>query len=363
MVLGVGKKSEIRLKSENFDPCDGKGFIELKYKMNNTSELEDRVEILELEVSFLQTALDGVAGDVDDVEADQTSQDNRMNNIEGNINELEDEVNSLEAAYVNLLMRVDTTEEDIILLGEQMNVLENQVDLFEDEMNLFDGRVAQLENYNEENTERLDDLEDLTNITNTKLETLEDVVANLEANIATLDNNVTLIVDELSAIQLNVGENKMAITELEDMLSALETKVGTETIAFHAHLSDTAAVPGKVVVYGTIVVNAGNCYNSSSGVFTVPKHGIYLFSMKVRNLRSGTDHDQYYMRKNGANIGMALTDGETSTGAYVDTTCTSIVEAQAGDEIHVYADGNADIPFSGTVSTYFSGMLVRGITI
>ena len=142
---------------------DTKNVIEPKAKLNNTNELEDRVEILELEVSFLQTALDGVAGEVDDLEADQTSQDNRMNNLEGEVNELEDELNSLEAGYVDLLMRVDTAEEDIILHREQINVLDNQDDLFDEELALLDGRVTQLEGFNQDNTQRLDDLDNLVN--------------------------------------------------------------------------------------------------------------------------------------------------------------------------------------------------------
>ena len=340
---------------------DTKNVIEPKAKLNNTSELEDRVEILELEVSFLQTALDGVADEVDDLQADQTSQDNRMNNLEGDINDLEDEVNSLESGYVDLLMRVDTAEEDIILHREQINVLDNRDDLFDEELTLLDGRVTQLEGFTQDNTQRLEAVEHLANVTNMDVETLEVIVENHDAEITQLDNNVTDAFDEISAVRFSVKDNQMDIRELDDRLGSVETVVSSETIAFHAYLDGPATMPDQIIVYDIIVLNSGNLYNSSSGVFTVNQHGIYLFTMSIRNSRSGTAHDRFLLRKNGVSYCVPITDSESTTSVYVDTSCTVIMEAYPGDEIYVYADATADSLIGSSIQNYFSGMLVRGL--
>ncbi len=201
----------------------------------------------------------------------------------------------------------------------------------------------------------------LVNVTNMDVTTLEGIVENHDAEIAQLDKNVTTAFDEISAVQFGVEENEMDIREIDDRLSAVETVLGSETIAFHARLIGSNTIPDQIIVYDDIFLNSGNSYNSSSGVFTVPRHGIYLFIMSIRNLRSGTAHDVFYMRKNGANYCAPITDGETSTSVHVDTSCTVIMEAHPGDEVYVFATDSADSQINSSLQNYFSGMLVRGL--
>ncbi len=318
----------------------------------NSSDLEDRVEILEIEVSTLQAALEGVAGEVDDLEADQTSQDDRMNNIES-------EVSELQSGYVDLLMRVDTTEEDVILHGAQINVLENKVGLVSEEVTLIDGRVTLLESANEDIMKTLQWLQESANDTSSRTEALENTAVNHDEQLSILTSNVTTVSEDIVELHYSVDGNKNDITGILNRLTEVESIVGLETIAFHAYGEIDAPVPGQIVVFDTPILNLGNCYNASSGIFTAPQHGVYFFSMKLRNLRSGADHDMFYIYKDGVNKCNGATDGETEINTIVDATCSAIIEMQSGDEVYVFANANADSRFDGIATNFFMGFLVR----
>ncbi|XP_061194756.1 uncharacterized protein LOC133202909 [Saccostrea echinata] len=54
----------------------------------------------------------------------------------------------------------------------------------------------------------------------------------------------------------------------------------SEAIGFYAYLGahDSTPAPNKMVLFDTVKANVGNAYNPFSGVFTVPKSGVYVFS-------------------------------------------------------------------------------------
>lgn len=53
-----------------------------------------------------------------------------------------------------------------------------------------------------------------------------------------------------------------------------------KTIAFHAVLSKRLlnTTPNTIIKFGNVLVNEGNRYNPSTGKFTAPQDGVYLFS-------------------------------------------------------------------------------------
>ncbi|KAK3105403.1 hypothetical protein FSP39_024402, partial [Pinctada imbricata] len=59
-------------------------------------------------------------------------------------------------------------------------------------------------------------------------------------------------------------------------------------IAFYAYMtaSLTTAGPGSVLVFETVRTNVLNAYNNATGVYTVPKSGMYVFTWTIREWKS-----------------------------------------------------------------------------
>ncbi len=324
----------------------------------NTSDLEERVLVLELEVSSLQAALVEVDQDVDNLETDQSIQDERMN-------DLEDEVNSLEHGYVDLLVRVDTNEEDIVLHREQINVLENDIDLVEADVTMLDERITQLESSDEKFNDRLGELEMFANLTknqdlDSRVDSLEAISSSHHDVLAALETNTTLLGVEVLELQGSVAENILEITDINSEIDVLQNIVGEDAIGFHAILNDLTPYPGQIVAYGNVRLNLGNHYNSSSGIFTVPRAGLYHFSMHVRHARYGGDVDKFMIQLNGANQCSGATDSESTSQLYDDSSCNVLLYLSVGDTVNVYAYTNADSELYENISNYFNGFFIRG---
>jgi len=55
----------------------------------------------------------------------------------------------------------------------------------------------------------------------------------------------------------------------------------SERIAFHARLASRikGTTSGQTVVFNQVDTNLGGCYNATTGVFTAPVAGTYVFSL------------------------------------------------------------------------------------
>ncbi len=343
-------------------------FVTFKSKEGkyNTSDLEDRVMILELEVSNIQTTLVEVVDEVDDLETGQSIQDDRMNNMEANINIVEGDVNSLESGYVDLLVRVDTNEEDIILHREQVNVLEKDIDHMVQQLTIMDGRITQLETSDGQIIDRLDNLETFANVTDSKdldsrIEMLESIASNHEHEIDLLEINTSVLAERIADLQVKVAGNIDEIAEMSSEVDVLENIVGQDAVVFYAKLNDFTPYPDQTIVYGNVRLNLGNHYNSSSGIFTAPRSGIYYFSVNVRQTRQGIVADQFQIRLNGAGQCHAITDSETTAVISPTSSCNALLQLKTGDLVTVYAASNADSEFYDIDANYFNGFFIRGI--
>ncbi len=333
----------------------------------NASDLEERVQMLELEVSTLQAALVEVSGNVDNLEASQNTQDERMNSIEDDINNMEGDVNSLESGYVDLLVRVDTNEENIVLHREQINVLENDLDNVAEKVVILDGRVTELEGSDEDISVRLEELETFANVTesmqlDSRVEALEQVALNHEEELQALETNTTALINDISELQVDVRENELDITDISNKVDILDNIVGLDAVGFHAILNDLTAYPNQIVVYGDVWLNLGNAYDNSSGIFSAPQRGLYYFSMHVRHVRPDTMRDEFRIEKNGVGQCSATTDSETTeTTIYDDSSCNVVLQLETGDTVNVYATGTTDVDFNGNIANYFNGFFIRGL--
>jgi hypothetical protein len=108
------------------------------------------------------------------------------------------------------------------------------------------------------------------------------------------------------------------------------------------------------VIWGTTRHNIGNCYNTSTGKFTAPVTGRYLFTFNSL-MNANADYVRLWFNVNGtkyAAYGDTLCGGSYSGGAwtgwsYISIGMSIIIELTANDWIAVWNDG--------PISTYGTG--------
>ena len=128
-------------------------------------------------------------------------------------------------------------------------------------------------------------------------------------------------------------------------------------IAFHARIDKSAiehiGITQKLV-FDITVLNIGGGYHNSSGIFTAPAPGIYLFSLSVCILHQGKEIHAEIM-KNGLRVA-----GSYATG-YDQGSVTVLVPLAAGDEVWVSSLYHPDTYLWGDTLTSFIGFMVSPI--
>ncbi|XP_045206588.2 complement C1q tumor necrosis factor-related protein 2-like [Mercenaria mercenaria] len=156
-----------------------------------------------------------------------------------------------------------------------------------------------------------------------KEEQLLEKISSLEVKVGILENQAEMRSKVIKdVIAKEIAEIKTALEPLNEKHRKLSEDVATlkaikinktvesthavETdndpvIAFSAHNPTRSSLSiGQTFVFGSVALNEGNGYNSSSGEFTAPAGGLYQFSVHVCNgggkhVASAIVHDDTYV--------------------------------------------------------------------
>ncbi|KAL3831526.1 hypothetical protein ACJMK2_023267 [Sinanodonta woodiana] len=91
-----------------------------------------------------------------------------------------------------------------------------------------------------------------------------------------------LLQNDVEVLMLQVEELKRKCDQRDKQGGYVNVSLVTHGVAFTATLlSHTTYVSEQTVVFDHIIVNEGNCYDSSTGRFKAPERGLYSFSVTV----------------------------------------------------------------------------------
>ncbi|CAC5422858.1 C1QL [Mytilus coruscus] len=130
---------------------------------------------------------------------------------------------------------------------------------------------------------------------------------------------------------------------------------GQDKVAFMAKNSGSLKnIPTKsVVVYNIAVTNLGNGYDTSTGIFTAPSNGVYIFSWTVLCERS--KHFFTYLALNGNLIARNFA-GARNVTEYSSGSQNVVLEIKKDDKVSVrIMDGYTGLYMHGESWSTFSG--------
>ncbi len=127
---------------------------------------------------------------------------------------------------------------------------------------------------------------------------------------------------------------------LYGVFSIPEVQTEEQKVAMSVYLENLNAVTkipyGSVVMFNKVRVNLGDGFNTNTGSFTCPVHGIYFFPLSFVSDEGKPSNLAVYVNDERLCVTVAYTFGEA--------TCSAMTELNVGDVVNVKAlDKNADV--------------------
>lgn len=141
----------------------------------------------------------------------------------------------------------------------------------------------------------------------------------------------------------------------------ISESLSTPTIAFKVRqVADTSPSSGDHVIYTVPVVNVGGGYDPSTGEFTVPRDGLYMFTIQMCTV-SGK---MLYLQIMAADQIIEATTYSEDSSSYTCTSGSGMAVVSTGDKVWVNCRSASS---SGTVLSQssdnswntFSGILIN----
>ena len=123
---------------------------------------------------------------------------------------------------------------------------------------------------------------------------------------------------------------------------------------FFAHSPTGYNTAGVLQNFTQVVVNNSDGFNSSTGIFTAPIAGTYLFMAAVL-VNTGSGRLEYGIKKNNSTT---IASGNGTGTTYDGPTITCMVELSVNDNMRVTRGSGTAYLDGGHSNTYFGGYLL-----
>ncbi|KAK3105242.1 hypothetical protein FSP39_020626 [Pinctada imbricata] len=137
------------------------------------------------------------------------------------------------------------------------------------------------------------------------------------------------------------------------MINSLGYLGGHNRIAFSAVTSSSSSYSGSSdVKFSTIITNVGNGFSHSTGLFTAPNAGVYVFEWSIRSYSGNNEYPGIYV--NGKLMMVTHCYGYSSYYNSCSKTITLNLQKQDGVSIRSYS---GTMYVAGTYSSFSGWML------
>lgn len=126
-------------------------------------------------------------------------------------------------------------------------------------------------------------------------------------------------------------------------------------IHFYAHKSCKSSNNNGIIHFDLVKINLGGGFNSSKGVFTALRSGLYNFMFNAHKEESNWEALRVYLRVNDHGKGEAL----TPIGVFPHTIVLhSMLKLKKGDRVDLYKIGGQMTCNAKDPNSHFSGSLL-----
>ncbi|XP_071086558.1 caprin-2-like [Haliotis cracherodii] len=167
----------------------------------------------------------------------------------------------------------------------------------------------------------------------------------IQKNLSMMSTEVTTLGSDLSQVQNQSLDNKQLLTVLASK---------TRNVAFHVYYPLDSPL-GTPVTFSHTNYNAGSGYNTTTGKFTAPVSGTFVFWTQLELGETNTNMYVYIMKSGGVNLaaGYVKTDADIDDG---DASAITVTHLDKGEE--VWVDIYVSEHIYQTPASYFGGVLL-----
>ncbi|KAL4221990.1 hypothetical protein ACF0H5_018036 [Mactra antiquata] len=266
--------------------------------------------------SFYILLVKGISDRLDEMERTfGTKLDNEMNEVKERLVRLENKVgidgpnidkqwhsDDIKSKTAEIHLDLKETKRNLLkAMSIEKQLLRGSINKYEDKLNEFKAEVTgvlkemntSMETSNEHLTKKIEDNTEIQRIntkTTEELNSVRDTINQVIQDQLTIGDTVAVMNlkqdDKIRNLDNRIKETRnFTEISLNSVISRInklqETKPG-----FSVYLSSTKQYQAdEIIVFDEIIYNTGS-YHTSTGIFTVPKSGTYLFSLTVEGTHS-----------------------------------------------------------------------------
>ncbi|XP_077394132.1 uncharacterized protein LOC144031178 isoform X8 [Festucalex cinctus] len=187
---------------------------------------------------------------------------------------------------------------------------------------------------------------------------LSDVESRLTRNI----HNTEVLLGRLNTSEQKMIDLKATTEELMLRLHVLEQRrmqtSGEAKVAFAAALTDSGSVGPfdleTTLIFSKVFTNVGRAYDETSGVFTAPVGGVYVFSFTAADFLKGYMGVTLYRNQQPIVSSLDLNDH----GGYASATNGALIPLEAGDRVRLSLPATYRLYDDARSFSVFSGFLL-----
>ncbi|XP_046377840.2 testis-specific gene 10 protein-like [Haliotis rufescens] len=178
----------------------------------------------------------------------------------------------------------------------------------------------------------------------------------VSADVHAVQNNLSLIGSEVKTVRSDLYLAQNQSLDNKQLLTVLASK--NRTVAFHVYFPPNKSPAYTPLAFSGTNYNAGSTYNTTTGKFTAPVNGTYMFWTQIE-ARGSTITGMYVHIMKSGEVDENIAGGYVKTDPSIDeadASAVTVTHLDQGEEAWVETDHSGYIYQSS--ASYFGGVLL-----